>query len=52
MLYQINCVMTYTMYMLAEHPDVMKKLRAEILEQVGGRSPTVDDIKASIHGGK
>lgn len=32
-------------YMLAEHPDVMQRLRAEVLTKVGTRRPTYDDIR-------
>ena len=32
-------------YMLALHPDVLQKLRAEIRSTVGMRRPSYDDIK-------
>lgn len=31
--------------MLAENPHVLKKLRQEILEKVGNRRPTYDDMR-------
>ena len=31
--------------MLAEHPDVCTRLRTEILEKVGIRRPTYEDIR-------
>ncbi|KIM42692.1 hypothetical protein M413DRAFT_121806 [Hebeloma cylindrosporum] len=40
------CLLTYSFYMLAEHPDVEKRLREEIFEKVGptGR-PTYDQMR-------
>ena len=38
--------LTFAMYCLARHPEVMQRLRAEVLEQVGpSRRPTFDDLK-------
>jgi cytochrome P450 len=37
--------MTFVVYMLAEHPDVLRRLREEILSKVGSRRPTYDDMK-------
>lgn len=38
--------MTFTVYMLAEYPKVLTKLRQEILEKIGpSRRPDYDDIK-------
>ena len=31
--------------MLAEHPDVCTRLRTEVLEKVGMRRPTYEDIR-------
>lgn len=31
--------------MLAEHPDIMRRLRQEILDTVGMRRPTYEDIR-------
>ncbi|KAJ7580158.1 cytochrome P450 [Mycena floridula] len=40
-------LLTFTIYMLAEHPEMAKRLRQEILAQMGPtRQPTFDDIKA------
>ncbi|KAJ6624157.1 cytochrome P450 [Mycena sp. CBHHK59/15] len=39
-------LLTFTAYMLAEHPEVLSKLRAEILNRVGPTErPTHEDIK-------
>lgn len=32
-------------YMLAEHPNVLKRLQEEILTTVGTRRPTIEDIR-------
>ena len=32
-------------YMLAEHPDILQRLRKEIHDTVGTRRPTYDDIR-------
>jgi cytochrome P450 len=37
--------MTFVVYMLAEHPDVLHRLREEILSKVGSRRPTYEDMK-------
>ncbi|KAJ7192913.1 cytochrome P450 [Mycena pura] len=40
------CLLTFTVYMLAEHPPVLEKLRSEILRLVGPeRRPTYDDFR-------
>jgi len=40
-------LLTFTVYMLSQHPDVLQKLRAEVLEHVGtSRMPTYDDIRS------
>ncbi|KAJ7592506.1 cytochrome P450 monooxygenase pc-3 [Mycena floridula] len=40
------CTLTFATYMLAEHPEVLKKLRLEVLERLGrsGR-PTFEDMR-------
>lgn len=39
-------LLTFTIYMLAEHPTILKKLRSEILRVVGAsRRPTHDDFR-------
>ncbi|KAK3300298.1 cytochrome P450 [Chaetomium fimeti] len=41
------CTLSWTVYELAHHPEVLKKLRAEILSVVGStRAPTYDDLKS------
>ncbi|KAI5997178.1 cytochrome P450 [Pisolithus albus] len=38
--------LTFLVYMLSEHPDVLKRLRAEVLSTVGSsRRPTYDDVR-------
>ncbi len=40
------CTLSWTIYELARHPEVLQKLRAEILSVVGPtRAPTYDDLK-------
>ncbi|KAH9892521.1 cytochrome P450 monooxygenase pc-2 [Cubamyces lactineus] len=40
------CTLTFAVYRLAEHPDVLQRLREEILSVVGPtRRPTYDDIR-------
>ncbi|KAF9530977.1 cytochrome P450 [Crepidotus variabilis] len=40
------CLLTFSIYMLADHPHVLKKLRDEILENIGpNKIPTFDDLK-------
>jgi cytochrome P450 len=36
--------LSWTLYLLARHPDVRAKLLAELRDVLGGRSPTVDDL--------
>ncbi|KAF7331544.1 hypothetical protein MKEN_00033500 [Mycena kentingensis (nom. inval.)] len=39
--------LTFSVYMLAEHPDILEKLRAEIFDTVGpARMPTYDDFRS------
>ncbi|AEO53434.1 hypothetical protein MYCTH_2294752 [Thermothelomyces thermophilus ATCC 42464] len=41
------CTLSWTVYELARHPDVLQKLRAEILSVVGPtRPPTYEDLKS------
>lgn len=43
---QTASLITFAMYMLAEHPDVLNKLRTEILGKVGTNGlPTYSDMK-------
>ncbi|EMD35976.1 hypothetical protein CERSUDRAFT_115922 [Gelatoporia subvermispora B] len=40
-------LLTYATYFLAEHPEVMQKLRAEVIEHCGtSKPPTFENIKA------
>ena len=43
---KIASTLTFAVYMLSEHPDVLTRLRTEVLQIVGqhGR-PTYEDIK-------
>ncbi|KAJ7634636.1 cytochrome P450 monooxygenase pc-3 [Roridomyces roridus] len=41
-----SSLLTFAVYMLAEHPEMGERLRAEIIDKVGNRRPTHDDIKA------
>ncbi|KAK7046747.1 cytochrome P450 [Favolaschia claudopus] len=42
----VTCLTTFAVYMLAEHPDVLAKLRQEIHERLGEKGkPTVEDMK-------
>lgn len=44
--HQTTNSITFAVYMLAEHPEVCKRLRQEILEHVGdSQRPTFDDMK-------
>ncbi|KAI0076688.1 cytochrome P450 [Panus rudis PR-1116 ss-1] len=41
-----SCLLTFVTYIMAMHPEVARRLRAEVLEHVGpDRPPTLDDIK-------
>lgn len=38
--------LTYAIYCLSQHPEVLTKLRKEILDRVGvGRAPNTDDLR-------
>jgi hypothetical protein len=44
--WQTSNTITYAIYMLAEHPDVLQRLRQEILGKVGeSRRPTYEDMR-------
>ena len=44
--FQTTNSITFAVYMLAENPHILKRLRQEILETVGEtRRPTFDDMK-------
>jgi cytochrome P450 len=36
--------LTWTLYLLAQHPDVANKLQQEAVEVLGGRAPTFEDL--------
>jgi cytochrome P450 len=36
--------LTWTLYLLSEHPEIAAKLRAELESVLGGRAPTLEDI--------
>ncbi|KAJ7461739.1 cytochrome P450 [Mycena galericulata] len=41
-----SATLTFALYMLAEHPEITERLRAEILDKVGStRRPTHEDMK-------
>ncbi|KAJ7721345.1 cytochrome P450 [Mycena maculata] len=41
-----SATLTFAVYMLAEHPDMTRRLRGEILDKIGSsRRPTHDDMK-------
>lgn len=45
-LLQTASTLTFIVYMLAEHPEVFRRLREEVLERVGSqRRPTYDDFR-------
>nr|BED42917.1 cytochrome P450 monooxygenase [Trametes versicolor] len=41
-----SCTLTFAVYALAEHPEVLKRLRAEVLSVVGpSQRPTYDNVR-------
>lgn len=43
---QTAATLTFVIYLLAEHPQVMTRLREEILHKIGtSRRPTYDDFR-------
>ncbi|KAK0458665.1 cytochrome P450 monooxygenase pc-3 [Desarmillaria tabescens] len=40
-----SSLLTSVVYMLCEHPDMANRLRSEILEKVGTRRPTYEDVR-------
>ncbi|KAK0200216.1 cytochrome P450 [Desarmillaria ectypa] len=38
-------LLTFAVYMMCEHPEMATRLRSEILEKVGTRAPTYEDIR-------
>lgn len=42
----VTCLTTFAIYMLAEHPSILAKVRQEIFHRLGEKGrPNVDDIK-------
>ena len=45
-MFQTAITLTCAIYQLAEHPNILRKLRTEILKHIGAyRRPTYDDIR-------
>lgn len=42
---QTASLLTMAVYMMCEHPDMVTRLRSEILGKVGNRRPTYEDIR-------
>ncbi|KAK0481264.1 cytochrome P450 [Armillaria novae-zelandiae] len=40
-----SSLLTFAVYMMCEHPDMVARLRSEILEKVGTGKPTYNDIR-------
>jgi cytochrome P450 len=40
----VSSALTWTFYLLSQNPDCWRKLKAEVDEVVGGRTPTVEDV--------
>ncbi len=38
-------LLTFAVYMMCEHPEIASRLRLEIIEKVGPRAPTYEDIR-------
>ncbi|KAK0481269.1 cytochrome P450 [Armillaria novae-zelandiae] len=41
----VSALLTFAVYMMCEHPDMAARLRSEIIEQVGSRRPSAEDIR-------
>ncbi|PBK98056.1 cytochrome P450 monooxygenase pc-3 [Armillaria gallica] len=41
----VSALLTFAVYMMCEHPDMATRLRSEILEKVGSRRPSCEDIR-------
>ncbi|MCS7480991.1 cytochrome P450 [Umezawaea endophytica] len=39
-----GCSIVWTLHALSRHPEVRRRLEAEVAEVLGGRTPTVDDL--------
>jgi cytochrome P450 len=40
----VSSALTWTFYLLSQNPDCWRKLKAEVDEVLGGRTPTVEDV--------
>ncbi|KAK0214455.1 cytochrome P450 [Armillaria fumosa] len=40
----VSTLLTFAVYMMCEHPDMAARLRSEIIEKVGSRRPSAEDI--------
>lgn len=40
----VSCAFVWIAYLLAKHPDALRRLQAEVDEVLGGRVPTNDDV--------
>lgn len=44
--FKTAATLTFLVYMLSQHPEVMRRLREEVLSTVGpSRRPTLDDMR-------
>lgn len=41
--------LSHTLYLLSKHPDIERKLQAELASVLGGRLPTVDDVRSLVY---
>ncbi|KAK0200210.1 cytochrome P450 [Desarmillaria ectypa] len=41
----VATLLTFAVYMMCEHPDMVTRLRTEILERIGSRRPSCEDIR-------
>ncbi|KAK0438217.1 cytochrome P450 [Armillaria borealis] len=41
----VSALLTFAVYMMCEHPDMAARLQSEILEKVGSRRPSCEDIR-------
>ena len=45
-----SSLLTFTAYLLMEHPDVASRMKEEINDVCGSRTPTINDIKKMKYG--
>lgn len=41
--------LSWTLYLLSKHPEICKKLKAEITEVLGGNSPKMEDLRSLVY---